>query len=135
MHPRVMRISPGVVSHALAILVIVATGCSALTPAGRPSNGFSGIVLWMPGASGVQLLGDWNEWGGLEAAGGLIHPGAGRMTCDSDGFWTLQEDPDPEPGRYRYAFLVDGWRWVADPCNPESAEYDGRGVSLLVISD
>jgi len=89
----------------------------------------------MPGASSVQVLGDWNEWGGLESAGGLLNPDAGRMICDPEGFWTLQAGAGLEAGRYRYAFLIDGWRWMADPGNPETAVYAGRTVSLMVIAD
>jgi 1,4-alpha-glucan branching enzyme len=118
-----------------ALLLIVATGCAALVPAERPASDGHALVLWMPGASGVQVLGDWNEWGGLESAGGLLNPDAGRMTCDGEGFWTVQAAPGLEAGRYRYSFLIDGWRWMADPGNPETAEYAGRTVSLMVISD
>jgi 1,4-alpha-glucan branching enzyme len=118
-----------------AILLIVATGCSALVPAERPSAGGDSLVLWMPGASGVQVIGDWNEWGGLESAGGLLNPETGRMTCDEEGFWTIPADQGLEAGRYRYSFLIDGWRWMADPGNPEAAEYAVRTVSLMVIAD
>jgi hypothetical protein len=120
---------------AAALLLIVATGCSALIPAERPSTGGDALILWMPGASGVQVLGDWNEWGGLESAGGLLNPDTGRMTCDEEGFWTLQAGEGLEAGRYRYAYLIDGWRWMADPGNPETAVYAGRIVSLMVIAD
>ena len=122
-------------SPAAAALLILATGCAALAPAARPGSVSGTLMLWMPGASGVQVLGDWNGWGGLEEAGGRLDPDAGRMAGDGEGLWTLRVDDGLPAGRYRYAFLVDGWRWVSDPSNPETAEYAGRTVSLLVLGD
>lgn len=119
----------------ISILLILATGCAALSPVSRPPAGRGSLVLWMPGASGVQVLGDWNEWGGLESSGGRLDPEVGRMTGNGEGLWTLQVGDDLEAGRYRYAFLVDGWRWTADPGNPEESVYAGMSVSLLVLGD
>jgi hypothetical protein len=105
--------------------------CSALTPAVMPDGG--PIRFYMPEAASVQLVGDWNDWGGLTAAGGMLDPEAGAMVLGEDGFWTAS--PDLPRGRYRYAFLVDGRRLVRDELNPLTATWDGQIVSLRVIGD
>ncbi|MDM7991936.1 MAG: hypothetical protein QUS11_01345 [Candidatus Fermentibacter sp.] len=110
------------------LLALALGGCSAFTPATLGDPG--GFRLWYPGAASVQVIGDWNAWGGLESAGGTLDPSCGVMTPDDDGFWTAEAAL--EKGRYRYAFLVDGHIWVPDPSNHLRAEYGGREVSVLV---
>lgn len=112
-----------VVSVALAI-----GGCSALTPATLGEAG--GFRLWYPEAASVQVIGDWNAWGGLESAGGTLDPSCGAMARGADGYWTAETSLDK--GRYRYAFLVDGHIWMPDPSCHIRAEYGGREVSVLV---
>ena len=125
-----IRITASLTTIALVIL----TGCSALVPMERPSVSVRTLMLWMPEASGVQVVADWNDWSGLEAAGGSLDPSSGVMTDTGDGIWALEVGELPA-GRYRYSFLVNGYRWVVDPVNPETAEYKGRTVSLLIVPD
>jgi len=117
-----------------AVALVILCGCSALVPMERPVVQAHTLMLWMPEAAGVQVISDWNEWGGFEAAGGLLDPAAGVMTCVEDGIW-IYELNDLPSGRYRYSFLVNGYRWMVDPVNPETTKYKGRTVSVLVVSD
>lgn len=112
-----------------ALILAALCGCSALTPA--PLERTDSLRLWYPGAATVQVVGDWNEWGGLTAAGGVLDPAAGLMEEDGDGFWTT--GITLERGRYRYAFLVDGFIWTPDESNHLRAEFEGHEVSVMVI--
>lgn len=60
------------------------------------------FVFADPSAKSVALAGDFNRW----------DPSATSLTRMADGSWsrTLRL----APGRYEYAYLVDGKRWVAD---------------------
>jgi hypothetical protein len=88
----------------------------------------------MPGASSVQVLADWNEWGGLESPGGVIDPTAGEMHRDESGYWIL-DISQLGGGSYRYVFLVNGHRWMVDPANPLTGTFKGSEVSLIMLSD
>jgi 1,4-alpha-glucan branching enzyme len=114
----------------MLIPLLLAAGCAMLTPVQRPdlSETFS---FWCPGACQVQVLGDWNGWGGLVEAGGTVSPEVGEMRSSGDGYWVLSVDLPR--GRYRYAFLVDGVDMVADPMNPERARFGDLAVSLIVV--
>lgn len=118
------------VSAAIALLVL--PGCGLLTPVERPSLETRSLILWIPGASSVQVLADWNEWGGLTSPGGIIDPSSGSMTRTAEGFWTL-DISHLEGGSYRYVFLVNGHRWLRDGSNPFTAEYLDKTVSLIMI--
>jgi serine protease AprX len=66
-------------------------------------------------ASGVQVLGSWNDWRTPGIAANCIEP----------GYW--QTSPLHLPsGRYTYKFLLDGQHWLDDPGNPCKA-HDGKG--------
>lgn len=114
----------------LIALSLLFCSCSLFVPAERESGGQ--LVLHDPAAATVQLVGDWNRWGGLEDPGGLSDPRSGAMEY-SGGYWRGAPPPDLERGRYRYAFLVNGGELRRDPANPETALYRGHTVSLLVI--
>ena len=80
-------------------------------------------MLVAPSATMVSLVGDFNDW---EAA---ATPMEGTVT---DGLWTVTVPL--APGRYRYAFLVDGASWVPDPAAPRALEDDfGRPNSVVTI--
>jgi hypothetical protein len=90
----------------------------------------------MPGAVSVQVIGDWNDWGGLTAAGGIPDPSVGRMSTEDGHVWTLRGVPHGlATGTYRYAFLVDGWRWISDPLNPETTLFMDHEVSLMRVGN
>jgi len=121
------RVVVGAVS---ALLLTIS--CAALTPAGRPDDG-AVLRLYRPGASKVQVVGDWNDWGGTLVPGGVLDPDAGIMEREGDGWW--RASPRPGRGRYRYAFVVDGSVWIADPRNPETAFFGDLRVSVLVTDE
>lgn len=89
------------------------------------------FCIWIPDAISVQVIGDWNRWGGLTSSGNILDPSIGYMNKDENGFWTLQQDLSP--GRYRYIYLVDGFLWKIDPGNPETSTFTDKTVSLLVV--
>lgn len=81
------------------------------------------FVLVAPGASMVSLVGDFNDW---DAAATPMTPAPG------DGVWSITVPL--EPGRYQYAFLVDGATWLRDPRAPPALEDDfGRPNSVLTV--
>jgi 1,4-alpha-glucan branching enzyme len=116
------------------LLLLLAGGCDLVTPRERPGLEGRNLVLWMPGASSVQVLADWNEWGGLVSPGGVIDPSSGAMTKDESGFWVL-DISHLRGGTYRYVYLVNGYRWIPDSTNPLTSLFHEREVSLIMISD
>jgi hypothetical protein len=133
--PRPVRIPPVVLLAAAAALVLavvrpwgatrgpaapgaVATAFTA-TSVVQPTR----FMLVAPEASAVTLVGDFNDWSADSTP----------MTTDaSGGLWTVTVPL--EPGRYRYAFLVDGVIWTPDPGAPRAVDDDfGRPNSVLTI--
>jgi 1,4-alpha-glucan branching enzyme len=113
---------------ALAAAVLLSS-CAALRPAALPEDR-AVLRLYMPGAARVQVVGDWNDWGGTLVPGGVLDPSAGLMEEDGDGWW--KASPRTGRGRFRYAFVIDGSLWIPDPSNPETAVFGDRTVSVLV---
>ena len=81
------------------------------------------FVLAAPEAAQVSLVGDFNDW----------NPRATPLRPVADGgVWTVTV-PLP-PGRYRYAFVVDGVRWLADPSAPAAiTENFGSPSSAITV--
>lgn len=77
-----------------------------------------------PNGEKVGLVGDFNEWGKKEV------PMAARM---DNGRWLFELDLPP--GRYQYAFEVNGKKWLPDP-NAKGIIPDGFGGinSVLYVS-
>lgn len=115
----------------LCSAVLAVCACALLEPASLPGAQEGEFRLWMPDACGVQLLGDWNEWGGMAGPSGLPDPEAGRMERAPDGWWRIRVDLPR--GRHRYVFLVDGVRFLADPLNPLTSTFMDMETSLVVI--
>ena len=93
---------------------------------GRPwSRGGSGadafqFVLVAPQAASVSLVGDFNDW----------DPSRAPMHAARGGVWaTVVSLP---PGRYRYAFLVNGVEWRADPSAPLARDDEFGSPSSVV---
>ena len=81
------------------------------------------FVIIAPGASAVALVGDFNDWD-VTATTMRAVPG--------DGVWSVSVPL--APGRYRYAFLVDGVTWLADPSAPRAADSDfGSPNSVVTV--
>jgi hypothetical protein len=71
------------------------------------------FVLYARDAGRVALVGDFNGW---DASATPLRRAA------TAGVWTVEVPL--VPGRYTYAFLVDGTRWVADPAAPRAVGDD-----------
>lgn len=81
------------------------------------------FMIVAPGARQVALVGDFNDWD--QGATPLLK-------VASNGVWTAEVRLPP--GRYSYAFLVDGQRWVADPAAPRAVGDDfGRPSSVVTV--
>ncbi len=103
-----------------------AEGPSLSLRSAQSVNGVQEVVFVLPAlnADNVAVVGDFNAWEGTP----LSDP-------DGDGIWTASIPLSP--GRYEYAFLIDGRWWGQDPLADEyvrsfgeysSVRYIGRGV-------
>ena len=81
------------------------------------------FVLYAPDARSVALVGDFNDW---DTAATPLQP------TGSAGAWVVTVPL--APGRYRYGFVVDGSRWLADPGAPRAPDDDfGTPNSVLTV--
>jgi hypothetical protein len=81
------------------------------------------FMLVAPDAGQVSLVGDFNDW---ELAATPLEK--------QNGVWTVTVPL--RPGRYNYAFLVDGQRWTADPSAPRNVGDDfGRPSSVITVRE
>jgi hypothetical protein len=81
------------------------------------------FVLVAPEANSVAVVGDFNNWGLGDTA---------LVAENHNGVWSVSA-PVPA-GVHRYAFLVNGKQWVADPTAPRAAGDDfGQPSSALVV--
>lgn len=91
----------------------------------RPDTTVIQFVFVAPTASSVSLVGDFNGW---DRAQTPLSPMA------SGGMWTVALPL--APGRHRYAFIVDGTRWVLDPGAPRAVEDDfGSPNSVVTVGE
>lgn len=81
------------------------------------------FLLVAPNAAAVTVVGDFNDWNA--AATPLVRATAGA------GLWWVTVPL--RPGRYRYAFVVDGTVWRPDPEAPAVDDEFGRPSSVLTI--
>ena len=80
------------------------------------------FVLVAPEARTVALAGDFDGWDGTRMP----------LRRAASGLWTL--DVPLAPGRYQYAFVVDGRRFVADPAAPRAVGDDfGQPNSVVTV--
>jgi hypothetical protein len=95
----------------------------AATPASRTRDAAvpTRFVFVAPNAQSVTIVGDFNDWD--QQATPLVR---------HQGVWTAEVTLPP--GRYAYAFLVDGKRWIADPDAPPAVGDDfGRPSSVVTV--
>lgn len=99
---------------------------SSLTRAAHAPSGESNALrfgLYAPQAGSVALVGDFNGWGGTSEV---------SLKPVGKGMWSVVV-PLPS-GRYQYAFLVDGQRWVTDPRAEQHVSDDfGRQNAVVTI--
>ncbi|MEO5818101.1 MAG: isoamylase early set domain-containing protein [Gemmatimonadaceae bacterium] len=78
-----------------------------------------------PNAKSVTVVGDFNNWG-LD--------GSALQATNLNGVWSVTARIPA--GVHRYAFVLDGKQWVADPTAPRSSSDDfGMPSSALVVED
>ncbi len=99
---------------ALALLVLLRP-----SPAGERARPVP-FVLLAPQALRVAIVGDFNDW----------DPAATPLRRAGEHAWWVVVQL--RPGRYRYSFVVDGTRWVADPSAPRAADNDFGAESSVV---
>jgi hypothetical protein len=81
------------------------------------------FVLAAPGARTVALAGDFDGWDAARMP----------MRREASGLWTV--DVPLQPGRYQYAFVLDGGRFVADPAAPRAGGDDfGQPTSVVTVA-
>ncbi len=99
---------------------------SVLTPASQASGaGGNGLKfsLYSPQAQSVMLIGDFNGWGSTAEV---------KLAPSGNGTWSVTV-PLPA-GRYQYAFLIDGQRWVTDPRAEQRVNDDfGRQSAVAIV--
>lgn len=78
--------------------------------------------LYAPQARSVALIADFNGWGSTDGI---------KLEPSANGMWSVAVPLSA--GRYQYAFLVDGQRWVTDP-RAEQHVNDGFGRKNAVIT-
>lgn len=119
--PRLVRLSPlsglaaaaalfGVLWIGTRLLESPRPSIPALT--GTPATYPVEFVLTAPAATSVVVVGDFNDW----------DPAATPLTTAGRGVWTATVTLPA--GRHRYAFLLDGTRWITDPTAPPAADDD-----------
>jgi hypothetical protein len=89
-------------------------------PGGAPT--LTQFVLIAPGAASVTVVGDFNDWS-MSATP--------LMRSDGAGVWSVAVPLGP--GRYRYAFVVNGAIWRNDPEAPAADDEFGRANSVVTV--
>ena len=83
------------------------------------------FVIVAPAASTVSLVGDFNDW---------MNGATPMERVAGNGVWSVTVPL--EPGRYRYAYLVDGTTWLSDPSAPPALDDEfGRPGSVVTIGE
>ena len=112
------RVSPWLA--AAAVLGAVLIGRPWIRGGGGNGADVFQFVLVAPQAASVSLVGDFNDW----------DPSRAPMHAARGGVWaTVVSLP---PGRYRYAFLVNGVEWRADPAAPLARDDEFGSPSSVV---
>jgi hypothetical protein len=124
--PREVSVRPLTVMTATAALAGLAlwlgTKTSTHGTAGLADTTVVEFVLVAPHAATVSLVGDFNDW---DAATTPMRP------IRNGSIWSVTV-PLPA-GRHRYAFLVDGSRWLADPAAPRAPDDFGAPSSVVTV--
>lgn len=115
-HP-LLRAWPWLAAAAVLAALIIARPWSSRSD--RP-DAFQ-FVLVTPRAASVALVGDFNDWDAARTP----------MRAARGGVWAAAIPL--APGRYRYAFLVNGAEWRADPGAPAAMD-DEFGTPSSVVT-
>lgn len=114
---------------AASVVAVVTIGLIKSRPDAASDHGVGTapvqFVLVAPNAHSVAVVGDFNNWGLNDSA---------LVATNHEGVWSVTA-PVPA-GVHRYAFVVNGKQWVADPSAPRSTDDDfGMPSSALVVED
>lgn len=123
--PRLVPVSPLGLLTAAAVLAGVVLGLRGRPKPPRAATGGPApveFVVVARGASSVALVGDFNDWDGTRTP---------MRPSNESGIWTVVIPL--VPGRHRYAFLVNGSRWVADPGAPKAPDDFGAPSSVVTV--
>jgi hypothetical protein len=112
-----VRAWPWLAAAAMLGAVVIARPWAGSDSANQDAFQF---VLVAPQAASVSLVGDFNDW----------DPARSRMQA-AHGVWATVVPL--APGRYRYAFLVNGSEWRPDPGAP-AARDDEFGTPGSVVT-
>jgi hypothetical protein len=115
--PPAFRAWPWLAAAAVLGALVIARPWS---PRGGRPDAFQ-FVLMAPRAASVALVGDFNDW----------DPARTPMRAARGGVWAAVIPL--APGRYRYAFLVNGAEWRADPGAPAAMD-DEFGTPSSVVT-
>jgi hypothetical protein len=112
---------------AASVVAVVSLGIVRVvdrTPGAQPGQAIPiQFVLVAPDAHSVAVVGDFNNWGLNDTA---------LVAENHNGVWSVSAPV--HTGVHRYAFLVNGKQWVADPTAPRAADDDfGQPSSALVV--
>jgi hypothetical protein len=124
--PHQLTLTPlGGLAAAAALAVVGLLSRVDSTPPAPPqaeSRAFQ-FVLVAPRATHVSLVGDFNDWDATRTP---------MRRTGSEALWIAVVPL--MPGRYHYAFFVDGSRWLADPSAPVARDEDyGEPSSVLTV--
>ena len=118
---RLVGVGGGVVALAASVAAVVWLARSPAAGSGAAGVEFS---IELPSARAVSLVGDFNDWDRGRTP-------LRRVGASSKWATTV---PLRRGGLYRYAFLVDGVQFIADPRQPGPLDADyGQAVSLLTV--
>ena len=127
--PRTAALAGGALAAGVALVLLLRPAVPTpplpgATPLTVVTTRSVSLRLAAPASSRVAVVGDFNDW---DPAATPLRPGG------SPGLWTVELRL--KPGRYHYAFLIDGRRWEGDPSEPRAPESDfGAPVSVLTVS-
>jgi hypothetical protein len=134
--PRTLALSPlGGLAFAAGLVLVAAVAWNgfrsgreayARRAAAEPAATVPSVVSFVlvaPEARSVAVAGDFDGWDRSRL----------MMRREASGLWTLSVPL--APGRYRYAFVVDGRQFVADPTAPPAVDDDfGQPTSVVTVS-
>ncbi|CAN5899964.1 hypothetical protein BH11GEM1_BH11GEM1_27450 [soil metagenome] len=119
-----------VAALAASVVAIATLGIIRVHPRGDRAAVLGGpepvkFVLVAPNARTVAVVGDFNNWGLGDSA---------LVATSNQGVWSVTASVPA--GVHRYAFVINGKQWMADPTAPRSSGDDfGMPSSALVVED
>ncbi len=106
---------------AAGLALVLLTGRIGTGPGGAPAAPVE-FTVRAPGSTRVSIVGDFNNW----------DPGANPLTTRAGDVWATTIPLGP--GRYNYAFVVDGVAWVPGDADPRALGEDfGTPTSVVMV--